>query len=439
MLVSVLVAALLAGCAADCTTATCLADAAIKDWPTDQIGVTARIIALPDDLTRTVVVGRLGEAFPGRTAALCRSLPDELSRQRCQRLNDRPHLAFDPGAHAVVGAQAAASGGVPADEGPLGARPAGPRLAGLPEDRLPLPPSRGSTPVPVSTCSDAPDRSACLDETALHVAIEGDAARASDTCSLHAELRWADECRFNAAEQSVRERHGDAYRGAAALCGAATTFTQECLVHVLTRVPKRVLPLDAGPERVKSVIHDAEAIRSAWLEVDEAVADRHVDRFWALYFANVYREAEAPDGTPLAWYPEAAWPHVRAAAATRLRSLGRLSGPLATQLAHLEQILAARRDPGSRRGRPPDLVYVEDLGSPAAEGPSAFFLGASRRALGADARTDLVFCLLESAGRAKPADTALLDEASVHPDARIRAEARRIRDAIAGGSGATPP
>lgn len=433
MLLPALLVALFVGCAEECTTATCIADAAVSDWPTDEAGVTARIIALPDDLTRTVVVGRVCEAFPGRTAALCTALPDELSRERCIRLNGRPHLAAVPGV-TRSGPPEAVSGGVPPDGGAIGARSAGPDDAGLPEDRLPLPPAT----VPEATCAAAPDRSACLDATALDAALSGDVGRASATCALHVERRWADECRFNAAEQSVRARHADAYAGAAALCGEATSYAQECLVHVLTRVPKRVLPLDAGPNRVQGAVAEAEAVRGAWSAVGDAVAARHEDRFWALYFANVYRESGAPDGTPLSWYPEAAWPHVRAAATMRLRELGRLSGSLDAQVAQVEQVLAARREPGQRRGRPPDLVYVENLGSPSSEGPSVYFLGASRRALGADARTDLVFCVLESAGRAKPADLAVLEEASEHPDARIRAEARRIRAALQERSAAAP-
>lgn len=431
MFVSFLLATLSAGCAGECASAACLADAAVADWPADEAGVTARIIAIPDDFMRTVVVSRVCEAFPGRTAALCVSLPDELSRQRCVRLNGRPHLASAP-----VGAPSeephTASGGVPPGGGAVRARPAGPVTSGLPPDRLPLPPPRGSAGVPPETCSEAGDRSACLDGTALEAALSGDIGGASATCALHAEARWADECRFNAAEQSVRAKHGQAYAGAAALCGAATSFEQECLVHILTRVSKRVLPFDAGPDRVKSAVRDAATIRRAWGEAGEDVSARHVDRFWAIYFANVYREAQDPDGTPLARYPEPTWPHIRAAATMRLRELGRLSGPLAVQLERVESVLAGRREPGKHRVRPADLVYVQDLGSPVSEGPTIYFLGASRRALGLDPRTDLIFCLLEAAGRASPVDTALLEEASAHPEVRISAEARRIREAIAG-------
>ncbi|MES2641229.1 MAG: hypothetical protein V4850_17195 [Myxococcota bacterium] len=435
LLSSWLLLTLVTSCARECGTATCLADAAVADWPADQAGVTGRILALPDDLTRTVVVGRLCEAFPGQTAGLCTSLPDELSRQRCLRLNGRPHLSSMPGPGADEAAPAA-SGGVPADGGAVRA-PAHVNTATLPEDRLPLP-TVATTTVAASTCADAPDRSACLDASALDAALSGHVGRADAVCGLHAEPRWADECRFNAAEQSVRTEHAKAYAGAVALCGAATSFTQECLVHVLTRVPKQILPLDAGPERVQGAARDAETIRAAWAVLGADVADRHVDRYWALYFANVYRETRDPDGTPLSWYPEEAWPHVRAAATMRLRELGQLSGPLSAQLSAVEKRLAERQEPRPRRGRPADLVFVEDRGSPASDGPSVYFLGASRRALGADARTDLTFCLLESAGRARPPDVALLEEAAAHPDARVRIEARRIQDALAWAQGAAP-
>ncbi|MDP2311427.1 MAG: hypothetical protein Q8P41_00865 [Pseudomonadota bacterium] len=430
MLVSLVIATLL-GCAGECTSATCLADAAVKDWAADPSVVTARIIALEDDIARTVVVGRLCEAFPGQTGALCAALPDGASRQRCERLNGRPHLSFDPTHLATT---APASGGVPADGGAAARLPTHTNPPGLPTDVLQL----VAAAAPPALCETENDRAACIDAKALEAALARQYAAAGGICVLHGETRWVDECRFHAAEQAVRAQHEDAYAGAVALCGAATSFTQECWVHVLTRLPKRVPPPDAGAVRAKDAVELAATVRTAWAPAGGDVAARHVDRFWAIYFANVYRQTEMPDGTPLAFYPEEAWPHVRAAAAMRMREVGRLSGSLAAQVGQLQETLAARHGGTSRRGRPPDLVYVEDVGAPVTDGPTTFFLGASRRPLGADAQADATFCVLEAAGRGRPPDLEVLDEAARSPDPSVSGEARRILRALAESSAGAP-
>ncbi|MFN7144359.1 MAG: hypothetical protein ACK4YP_11325 [Myxococcota bacterium] len=412
-----------------CSTATCLADRAIADWPDDPAGVTHRVAALSDEFTRVAVVSRLCETYPCETGGLCEALPPGPSRQRCERLNDRPHLSIAP--DAAGRGQGGRTGDVPDRDatGPTAA-PASPSRPSFPEVTLPLAPLASP---PDDTCAGAADRSACLDQAALDAVLAGDASAADAICARHAESRWADECRFASAESAVRSRHEEAYPAAARLCGASSRFSQECWSHVLTRLPKRVQPVGAGVAKVRSAASTARIVRRTWAEAGDAVAEVHVGRFWALYFANVYRYAVDPVGTPLEVYPEEAWPHVRAAAAVRLHALGRLDGTLTEQVDGLRAALA-RRDP-TAAGEPqrPDLVYVADLGAPATE-PTVSFLGAPRRPLGADEAQDLVFCVLESAARRSPPDTAVLHEGTASTDSRVAAESRRLLEAVTTGS-----
>jgi hypothetical protein len=414
-----------AGCTPPCETATCVGEEAVAAWPTDPAAVTARVRALPDEFTRAAVVGALCEAYPGATGALCEALPPGPGKDRCERLNNRPHLSVVPGGAAVGSASA---GDVPRDRpgSAPGAEQGPPPEASFPAAILPMPPAAD---VP-DGCAESPDRGACLDAAALEAALDGDAGAANAVCGRHTEPRWADECRFAAAEGAVRKRRGSAYEEAATLCGAATRFAQECWSHVLTRLPRTIPPSNAGAPRAKAAIDLAAKIRATWAPVDAAAADVHTDRFWALYFVNVYRHSDDPDGTPLTVYPEETWPHIRAAATARLHALGRLEGPFDAQLRALRAALARVSIGTAARSELPDLVFVQRLGDPVTAGPSTFFLGAARRARGADADQDLRLCLLESAARVE-AHVALVAEAATGPDPVVAAEARRLQRALA--------
>ncbi len=423
---SLAAALLLAGCGGACETATCLADRAVADWAGDPAAVTARVTSIPDEFTRTVVVGRLCEAYPGATRALCASLPMGPSRERCDRLNSRPHLSVVPGAAAI--GNSAATGGVPSDDAPAPELPMAPPTPSFPEVRLPLPALPAEVP---DACADVADRGACLDRAAANAVIAGQPGVADAICARHADTRWADECRFSSAEEGVRARRGEAYPAAAVLCGASSRFAQECWAHVLTRLPRNIPLPNAAKPKARAAIELAATIRRTWEGAGERVADVHVGRFWALYFANVYRRAAEVDGTPLDVYPEEAWPHARAAATVRLHALGRLQGGYAEQLTQLREALAHRKVVSTGRGEGSDLVYVPELGAPVTDGPTVSFLGAPRRALGADEEQDLRMCLVESAARTATPQVALLREAAAGDDPRVAAEARRLLEELA--------
>lgn len=410
-----------------CDDAACLAVQAVADWPADPAGVTQRVVAMKDQVARAAVVSKLGEAYPGQTMKLCDALPHGFSRDRCRRLNDRPHLAFRAGQHPGPVAVEPTSGGAPASMGATSSGQLGPKEHYLPQARLPV----GEATVEEGLCVGVPDPAACLEGQAVEAVARANPARANAICSLRPEERWADECRFNAAEEVIRIHHAPSYAAAAAMCGVATQFTEECWVHILTWLPRAIPAPEAGPTPGKEAAGLADAVRAAWAGAGDGVADVHVDRFWALYFAQSYRQTPAPDGTPLADYPGAAAPHIRAAAAMRLRELGMLKGPLTEQLATFQEKLAHRSTGvGASRPRPPTLVFVKFLDVPEATAPTAFFLNSARRPTSANADADALLALVVSAAYSTPPDAALLAEAAQHPDPRVAEEAKRLSAAL---------
>lgn len=409
------------GCESTCDTASCIAEEAVATWPDDPAGVTARVRAISDEITRTFVVARLAEAYPGATGELCVALPVGISRERCERVNNRPHLSVVPSA-VRVGAGVGA-GGVP--------RVSPDEASGPPKAKTSsFPPGRPELPAPLkpigALCERAADRAACLDQAALEAALSGDPGGADAACVQQADARWADECRFSAAENAVRQRQGAAYHAAATLCGASTRFAEECWSHVLSLLPRTIPPPNANAARAAPAIALAERIAEVWRPVSEEAANAHLQRFWAVYFANVYREEKEPDGTPLDLYPAESAPHVRAAVASRLRRLGRLQGSLEAQVTTLAAALSRREVRSRGRNHRPDLVFVSELGSPVTEGPTTYFLGAPRRAVGVDAAQELALVVIESAAHAAPPDRALVEEAAAGSDARMAAEAARL-------------
>ncbi len=382
---------------------------AIENWGVDRAGVIARVVAIPDEIERTYVVGKLSEAYTDETRPLCEALPGGLSRDRCLRLNARPHLSQHElhfsGQKRVAQASPAA----------------------LPVNVIPIP----TVQVPATECASSADRGACLDGEARQAAERGDPGRAVGICALQAQAVWADDCRFNASEAASTQPGAGGYAVAAALCSHLDNFRQECFWHATLALVGEVVSAPEGQEAAVAV-QAAERVRAVWKATSpdgEAVARRHVGWFWSLFVSQLYERTDQPDGTPLATVPEEAWPQVRGALAIRMRQQGLLSGSLEQQMAAYDAALA-RRSVYTRRevGAPPRPLG--SLGEPTTPHVVDFF-GSARRPFSTDVRTDSVFCLIEAAAYIRPSDIALLHEAAAYPDAGVAEEARRLVGALA--------
>ncbi len=434
-----LAGALLAGCAGEappppkepvtaattadsCKTADCLAAVAVREYPANPRDVTGRVVQMQDEMARIVVVTALLEANVGPTGELCRALPEGMSRDRCFRINDRPHLkSFHTPRKDLPGADAAVADG---SEGPTTARPD----FDFPDLDIPL----AEVTVPASTCEGELDRSACLDGKAISAAQGGDGATAHAICTLHTQEKWADECRFYAAEAATEALHGKGYATAAALCGRANLFQQECWSHTLAGLPESVPPPEATREQAQLAVADAALVEAAWSATSKDAAARHSDRYWASYFATSYSQSPDPDGTPFAFYPKSAWPAIRSAATMRMAALSKLSGSLAEQVAQVQARLKIRGPGKELPASPPGLVMVTVLGAPPSNVPTTFFLGPAARPYSDDAAIDVALVVLEVNARATPPNLDLLDKARTHPNALVSGEAGRLIQELAG-------
>ncbi len=369
------------------------AEELVAAWDEDPQGTVARVLALEDPAQRLLAVERLSEAYPGQTRLLCQQLPAGAARERCQSLNQRPHLSRGPPAEVRAGATGPSGGALqlaipdhgwdarwPADE----ARP----------------------------CQDRPDRGACLDEAARSAVGERRWAHAWRICGLHDEARYQQECRFRAAEGSLEGAPARIYRGAACLCAEAGDFAPMCHAHLLMGLHRRCFAAEApDPAALEASLGIAAAIRATWAAHPD-IAQRFEDQFWALHLHHAFYEAPHVTGDLLDHLPEAAWPHVRAAAATRLQALGQSRG-LLQQRADLLRVALARRatDPEPRLIKPVPRRSLERWNPPEPPpqgGRLVSYLGQGRRLLGSSEDSELAICVLEAGARSEPVQRGLL-------------------------------
>ena len=114
--------------------------------------------AIEDPLERTVIITQLVEEFPHRTRPLCDALPTEIAKERCIRLNQRPHL-WKPQ-----------------------------------KDHLKLQPTP-ITPLQ-EACSIDPHPTTCRTAQAQQFAKAKQADKAKQACEAISEERWKAECYF---------------------------------------------------------------------------------------------------------------------------------------------------------------------------------------------------------------------------------------------------
>ncbi len=390
-----------------CSTVECEASQAVQQWSTDPSGVAARVAAIPDDIERTYVVGKLAEAYPDQTSTLCSALPPGRAQERCVRISSRDHLAPRSLAQAADRAGTAARDGANPLQGATAAR----------------------ADAPLAPCTELADLPACLDEQAQLAARAGEVDRAEAFCSHHGDPVWADDCRFSAAEAATAALGASGYPLAAALCTRSLRFEQECLMHALG------VPLAGAltwpPGEAASVVPAAASVGAVWDAArpdDRGVARRRVERFWSFFFMNRYRSTDEPDGTPFGDYPPETWPQLRGALALRMAETGRLTGTLAGQVSLLEAAAGRRTSGRIPTGAVPRYTQVKTFGWPLAS-ETTNFGGVARRAYSPDVAVDVLYCVIEAAAQQEPADLALLTEATGNPDPTVAAEARRLLDA----------
>lgn len=255
--------------------------------------------------------------------------------------------------------------------------------------------------------------------------------------------KWRYECFFQSAEQLLRSRKAGHLRlsrmdAVVALCRGAGPYLGRCLTHVQSEVAGLAPPANReAPADWARVRRAVEALAGALAPVDADLAADLADQTWAQALRLSYATAERVVGTPLRWLPEAAVPHVRAAAAWALVGRSHERDPdLAAWVGRVAEALADRSStPGERHpGRvraPRDLWRAprpEELDAELVR--TVHYLGEARRLRAPEEAEDLALCVLEGAALADPPRRELLAAARDDPRPRVAWTARRLAERL---------
>ncbi|MDG1481209.1 MAG: hypothetical protein P8R54_16575 [Myxococcota bacterium] len=392
---------LLSACDGD---ADCEIAAAVAAWPAEPDTVLAAINdhALPE--ARIAIVGHILQAHPQGSERLCPSLPEGAARDRCAQLSGRPHLW-----QAVRPAQPLAprAGGGPSSTEIAPVLGVKTRWTGL---------SAADDP-----CTEDADHTGCLIASALEAVGRRQAQQSAALCLNIHEERWQGECMFLSAEAAVRRWGPHGYGDAVELCIAAEPFSQNCHSHSLMLMADLApSAADGQPGAWGDVILAATAVRTAWSWRDPQMAALAGDRLWSEVTGRAYAGAHEVNGNPLAALPEAAHPHVRAAAVRRLVDMeGAEAHDLTGWVNRAEHALAARSRAAARRSdatfrAAADLWPLDRSGEETI--PAIAYLGTGRRTVSTDPTIDLTLCVLEAIGRSPPVPASIMEQGAAHPD-----------------------
>ncbi len=401
-----------------CADAACRQARALAAWAQEPAEGIRLIEALPDGVERSAAVARLMESDPAGVSELCDLLPQGKLRVRCQRTADRPHLW----------------------EGPTDPVPTGVRAAGGPRShRLASVQTRTSVLLSVSgdlgLCISAPDPHTCAWARAMELGAKGQVREAAARCAgIKVEGgdvdAWQSECRFSAAEATIRAQGAAGYAGAAELCLSAGRFQERCLIHLSRDLAARAPAADGGSgPALEAMVEAAEAIGRFW--ADDAAAPKFVDHFWSLALGYAFQKAQTVTGDMLDSVPASVRPHVHAAAAWRLVALEGLgTHNLPYWLRALDVALASRAGGPERLV---DAVHMPGVGNlwgvdvaADREVRAIIYMGMGRRGTSVSTASDRLICLLEAAARQDPPGMALLAEAAAIPDPAVRWTANRL-------------
>ena len=448
---------LLVGCASveapsrfeDCPDDECRVAWAIEVFARDPDEAAEAVKGIEDRTARVAVVNRLAETYPGRTGLLCGRLERGPARERCERLNMRQHLQHErpAGEPQPVRVTTRAAGG------PVSARLDSPTsLRSAFADVEPLFPAGEDFVAASSVCADLRDPDTCASALSEVAAAKGDGLGAARACALIEPGRWRWECAFHVADMRAHNGRAAGYADSVDLCLLAGDFVDNCLAHGLYLLadvaPDSSVsdPAAWGPAR-----EAAAAVSATWEARHQLLAPLAVSRFWSEALGYAYSASSAVTGGPLgspggeAGIPEAAIPHLHAAAARRLLDLEDVGGrDLDGVAAALDAALALRPDqPLALSGASSLYQSSVDLWARDAPGDDAFpsiaYLGTSRRVWSPDVATDRRLALLEAAARTAPPKAELVAREVEATDPLVRFTAVRLIGALESADGRADP
>ncbi len=401
---------------ADCSDAACRRDWALRTWKQSPEAVARAVAAHDDPIEQMAIIQALSEAHTGQIASLCEALEAGAVQDQCRKLHQRPHLSVDPTQR------------TPQDQregrGVFMDLVVGAGLRSPFEQVAPV----------AAACAPGVLSQVCQTEQAERQASEGAVQAAAAACNAIADLKWRNECFFTASEAAtvIRKSTKIAMHRvpvAVDLCLGSGPYTGMCFSHLYSTIAFTAPAASQGAATWTPVMEATRRARDAMAQHSTALAERLEDRIWAEALWRAYLRAEVVSGIPLMVLPQAAHPHVRAAAAWRVVS----DGPPATSLSAVVSALSTALSSQTKSGQLPLKRLPDDLpirwreSLPAEQGlPWVHYLEDLRRTVSSDPDADLAICILEAAARMKPALSPLLIDGLHHTDERVRWTAARL-------------
>ena len=399
--------ALAAGCEREASVA------AERSWVelhrADSAAVTDELTAM-DAMERVRVVSALVDADPQGAAPYCSLLPYSMSRSRCEHAGTSVHLWTPPEDLAPVtragrglGRSVLTAGDVPISEW---------------------------TQVQMTPTADVADPQAQAWGRAREMAEKGSVEQIAQACAqLRGGERWRHDCFMDAALARLKRLGRSGIPEVFTLCGASGGYRGVCVSRVLDDLAAASPPADVGdPLTWAPVLMRARDLRA--MSDDPRLQAELMDRFWSRVALHSVYAALGLSGDALDVVPRAAHVHFRAALAHRVVG----SADASLSVADTERLVGAvieRRIGGTGdavSGLP--LPHVTDLWPFDGHGEShiaaASYLGASRRTIANDPRTDLTLSVLEASARTTPPSIARIRATEQHPDQRVRWTAARL-------------
>ncbi len=369
---------------------------------------------IEDPVERELTILQLVESAPGGTGDLCGMLPLGADQNRCNRLQERPHLWMEKPARAV--SRSGPDGGL--------ARP-------WPEPGGDVAHPFADVGPALAQCPETHDRNACQEGEAFAAAREGDAAAVAARCAGMVGPTWGQECIFNATEQLVMEWGCSRYPEAAGLCLEAGAFAANCQIHVVARLAGQPQGAHRDATSWDDWARCGETIDAAWREVDPDFTDSILARYWSDTSFRSVLDRPTVSGALFDVLPADAAPHVRAAVAWQQLHLERDEDyTLEEWVERVAQRLADRSEVPLPDARGPQYVKVADMWPRDREGedsiPAQRYLGTGRRAWSQDVEVDLQICVLEAAARTSKRPEPVLAEGARSEDPLVAWTAQRL-------------
>lgn len=329
--------------------------------------------SIPDPVVRTATVMAVVESHPHRSRPLCRALPERHSRERCERINQRPHLW----------------------------------------KQQPNQQSSKSYPPPsTEECTLSSHDTTCRSAKAIKLAVKS-TEKALSECAAIEEDQWRSECSFLVAEQLMQNPASidSRFKDVARACGLSA-FQKSCWHHSLISLCSDTT--DWQWDWIADLEHHLVQHTGPNLSPDLAT------HLWGLCIAT--RQLPLPQNPP-----QIAQSNIRNRAAVELLRWADL--PTSEPAQWVSQLINGQTVP--KRTKPRGYLPDHDSWMGAKNAPSTAiesFLGRSHRFTFSDPETDAASALLEASLRIRPKLSSFVEWAREHPNETVRWRAQQLSD-----------